>query len=59
VRISTLTFDTQREWVKNGQFTTKLHLLSVLMRLCTARGSTRLNAYSVHVVGAGGDEPAG
>ena len=26
------------------------------MRLCTAHGSTPLNAYSVHVVGASGDE---
>jgi hypothetical protein len=56
VRISTPKFDTQREWAKNGQFTTKLHLLSVLMRLCAAHGSTRLNAYSVDVVGAGSDE---
>jgi hypothetical protein len=56
VRISTPTFDTQREWAKNGQFTTKLHLLSVLMRLCAAHGSARLNAYSVYVFGAGGDE---
>ena len=54
VRINTPKFDTQREWAKNGQFTTKLHLLSVLMQLCTDTERPS-DCLSVHAAGAGGD----